>query len=87
MLSFVRRDGDEHVVVLLNFTPVPREGYRVGVPCNAAYRTLLNSDSSFYGGANLGNELVESEPIGCMGHAQSIVVTLPPLAALILAPD
>ena len=87
VLSFVRRDGDEHVVVLLNFTPVPREGYRVGVPCNAAYRTLLNSDSSFYGGANLGNELVESEPIGCMGHAQSIVVTLPPLAALILAPD
>jgi len=86
VLSFVRQDGDDHVVVVLNFTPVPRADYRVGVPRAARYRTLLNSDSSFYGGSNLGNAVAVSEPIACMGRAQSITLMLPPLGALVLAP-
>jgi 1,4-alpha-glucan branching enzyme len=65
---------------------VPRADYRVGVPRAARYRTLLNSDSSFYGGSNLGNAVAVSEPIACMGRAQSITLMLPPLGALVLAP-
>ncbi len=75
----------QHVVVLLNFTPVPRHGYRVGVPARGRYRELLNSDSHYYGGSNLGNPTLETEDVPCMGHPQSIVLTLPPLAGLILA--
>ena len=86
VLSFLRKDGDEHVVVLLNFTPVPRHGYRVGVPAAGHYRELINSDSRFYGGTDVGNPMVETEPVPCMGYAQSIVVSLPPLGALVLAP-
>jgi 1,4-alpha-glucan branching enzyme len=86
VLSYVRQDGDDHVVVVLNFTPVPRDNYRIGVPRAARYRTLLNSDSSFYGGANLGNSIAVSEPVPCMGRAQSITLSLPPLGALVLAP-
>jgi 1,4-alpha-glucan branching enzyme len=86
VLSYLRRDGDEHVVVVLNFTPVPRYGYRVGVPARGHYRELLNSDSEYYGGSNLGSPTVPTEDVPCMGHPHSIVLTLPPLAGLILAP-
>jgi 1,4-alpha-glucan branching enzyme len=86
VLSFVRSDGDDHVVVVLNMTPVPRYDYRIGVPRSARYRTLLNSDSKFYGGTNLGNSIAVSEPVRCMGRAQSITLTLPPLGALVLGP-
>ena len=86
VLSFVRKDGDAHAIVLLNFTPVPRPGYRVGVPARGTYREILNSDSSYYGGSNLGNLAVPTEDVACMGHAQSLVVTLPPLAGLVLVP-
>ena len=47
VLSYLRKNGDEHVVVLLNFTPVPRHGYRVGVPAAGRYREILNSDSTY----------------------------------------
>jgi 1,4-alpha-glucan branching enzyme len=87
VLSFVRKDGDAHAVVLLNFTPVPRHGYRVGVPARGTYKEILNSDSSYYGGSNLGNLAVPTEDVACMGHAQSLVVTLPPLAGLVLVPQ
>ena len=84
VLSFLRKDGDAHAVVLLNFTPVPRHGYRVGVPGRGTYREILNSDSSYYGGSNLGNLAVTTEDVACMGRAQSVVVTLPPLAGIVL---
>jgi 1,4-alpha-glucan branching enzyme len=86
VLSYLRRDGDQHVLVLLNFTPVPRHGYRVGVPIRGRYRELLNSDSHYYGGSNLGNPTLATEDVPWMGHPHSIVLTLPPLAGLILAP-
>ena len=66
VLSYLRKNGDEHAVVVLNFTPVPRHGYRVGVPTAGAYREILNSDSSYYGGSNVGNGYVSTEPVPCM---------------------
>jgi 1,4-alpha-glucan branching enzyme len=87
VISFVRRaaDPNDFVVVLLNFTPVPRDGYRVGVPEAGAYIELLNSDADAYGGTNHGNGgAVFSEPIAAHGFAQSIRLNLPPLGALLL---
>ena len=49
------RDARELVLVVCNFTPVPRHGYRVGVPVEGFYRELLNTDAGYYGGSNLGN--------------------------------
>ena len=86
MLSFVRRGGGSHVVVVLNFTPVPRHGYRVGVPFQGRYRVILNTDSGLYGGSNLGNTEVATEAVPYMGHDHSIELTLPPLAGMVLEP-
>ena len=76
---------DDAVVVLLNFTPVPRYAYRIGVPNAAAYRELLNTDSEFYGGSNCGNAgTLAVAAIPWMGFEQSIEITLPPLGVLFL---
>jgi 1,4-alpha-glucan branching enzyme len=87
VMSFLRRAGHEFVVVVLNFTPVVREGYRVGVPAGGDYAEILNSDASAYGGGNVGNlgrVRAISEPRH--GQAFSVALTLPPLAALVLRP-
>jgi 1,4-alpha-glucan branching enzyme len=87
VLSFVRRGAEsgEELVLAFNFTPIPRFGYRLGVPRPGAYRELLNSDAAVYGGSNLGNlGRVESEPAPEHGRAQSVCVTLPPLAVIVL---
>ena len=61
-----------------------RNGYRIGVPEPGTYREAINTDSTFYGGANVGNVGgVVSEPIASHGRSHSILVTLPPLATLI----
>jgi 1,4-alpha-glucan branching enzyme len=87
VLAFQRRAGDAFVVVVHNFTPVVREGYRVGVPAGGTYRELLNSDASIYGGSNVGNAgHVRAEAVPRHGHAHSLSLTLPPLAAVILVP-
>ena len=85
-LSFVRRAGEQIAVVVLNFTPVPRPGYRLGVPRAGSYRVALNSDSAHYGGANLGNLVVGSQASPCHGQAWSVLLDLPPLGALVLLP-
>ncbi|MEW8013227.1 MAG: 1,4-alpha-glucan branching protein GlgB [Candidatus Sedimenticola endophacoides] len=85
-LSYQRkaRDGS-FVVVVLNFTPVPRENYRIGVPQPGRYREILNSDSRHYDGGNIGNAgLAQSEGIAWMDQAQSLELTLPPLGAIVL---
>ena len=87
VISYQRRHGEDFVVVVLNFTPVVRHGYRLGVPRQAPYRVIFNSDSTFYGGNNLGEMRVASEAVPWMGHPCSIVLTLPPLAGLILKPE
>lgn len=85
VLSFVRRarDPQDLIVVVLNATPVPRYKYRVGVPQAGFYEEILNTDSAEYGGSNVGNlGGLASEPVPHLGRLHSLVVTLPPLAAL-----
>ncbi len=89
VISFQRRGrkpGD-HVVVIVNFTPVPREGYRVGMPGNRPYTEVFNSDAPRYGGSGVANPgRLDPEPMAWHGHAQSVALTLPPLGAIFLAP-
>jgi 1,4-alpha-glucan branching enzyme len=88
-LSFVRhgRDPRNLMVCVCNFTPVPRRGYRVGVPAAGFYTEVLNTDGTAYGGSNLGNGGgIPSEPSPWHGQPHSVVITLPPLAALWLRP-
>ena len=89
-ISFIRRGRrrEDLVVAVFNFTPVPREGYRLGVPRPGFYREVLNSDSELYGGANIGNAGgVPAEEIAWQGQPFSIQITLPPLAALYFRPE
>jgi 1,4-alpha-glucan branching enzyme len=87
LLSLVRRaeDPKDEVIAVFNFTPVVREGYRLGVPEPGRYSELINTDAAIYGGSNAGNAGgLASEPVPAHGMAQSLVLTLPPLAGLIL---
>jgi 1,4-alpha-glucan branching enzyme len=73
--------------MVLNFTPVPREGYRIGVPRAGGYLELLNSDAAVYGGGNIGNGgLLESDPVEAHGFPDSLYLTLPPLGCLLIRP-
>ncbi len=87
-ISFIRLSKtppDEVILVVMNFTPIPRENYRVGVPRAGWWRELLNSDAAGYGGSGLGNGGgAHSEGIEHHGRPASINITLPPLAALFL---
>jgi 1,4-alpha-glucan branching enzyme len=90
VLSFVRRakDPDDFVIVVCNFTPVPREEYRVGVPAAGFYREILNTDSSHYEGSDAGNSGgVRAEPIPWNGRPWSIQLRVPPLAAVYFKPQ
>ncbi|VAX12881.1 1,4-alpha-glucan (glycogen) branching enzyme, GH-13-type [hydrothermal vent metagenome] len=85
ILAYVRKDEHQQVLVILNFTPVPRKKYRIGVPLPGAYREIINSDSEYYAGSNIGNAgLVQAEVEPCMGRNYSLTLNLPPLAALVL---
>ena len=86
VFAFERRSrkGDR-IIVISNFTPVPRHDYRIGVNVAGQYHEILNTDSSFYEGSNLGNcGAVESEAIPSHGRDNSISVSIPPLATLYL---
>jgi 1,4-alpha-glucan branching enzyme len=88
VVSFVRRGSAGHIVVILNLTPVPRHGYRVGLPELRRYREEINTDAARYGGGNLGNGgAVCAEPVPMHGYAQSAAFVLPPLAAVFLQPE
>jgi 1,4-alpha-glucan branching enzyme len=83
-LSYLRRAGDEFVLGVFNFTPVPRLNYRIGVPKAGIYEEILNSDSEYYGGSNTGNYPMQAESREWMGRPYSIVLTLPPLGGIVL---
>ncbi len=85
--SYIRfaRDRRDYLVVVLNFTPVPRYGYRIGVPEAGYYREVLNSDAECYGGGNVGNlGGLATEPIAWHRYPHSLSLTLPPLGIVIL---
>jgi 1,4-alpha-glucan branching enzyme len=86
VVSFIRRGLDaSFVIIVLNFTPVTRHQYRLGVPHAGNYREIFNSDAACYGGSNQGNgDGLCTENIAWMNFAQSFAVTLPPLAGIIL---
>jgi 1,4-alpha-glucan branching enzyme len=76
------------VIVVANFTPVPREGYRVGVPRGGYWKEILNSDSEIYGGGGIGNRGgMQAENHACRGHEHSLVITAPPLAVVVFAAE
>jgi len=85
IITFIRfaRNREDFIVFACNFTPVPREGYRIGVPKPGLYRELFNTDSELFGGANLGNAgAVMAEEISFHGRSASLNVTIPPLAVV-----
>ncbi|MGH2891250.1 MAG: 1,4-alpha-glucan branching protein GlgB [Solirubrobacteraceae bacterium] len=83
-----RAGSDDVLVFAANLSPVPRDGYRLGLPRSGRWREALNTDSGFYGGSGVGNlGGVTAEPIPWHGQPFSAEVTLPPLAALWLVPD
>jgi len=85
VLSFLRKDEHGCIVVVLNFVPVPRHDYCVGVPESGRYAELLNSDSSYYDGSDVGNKgQIVSAPEPCNGRPHSLRLTLPPLGGVIL---
>src|SRR5689334_73792 len=90
VVAFARqsREGERVVVFVANLSPVPRGPYRLGLPRAGRWRELLNTDSTFYGGSDVGNlGEIEPEPIPWHGQNFSAEITLPPLAAVWLVPD
>jgi 1,4-alpha-glucan branching enzyme len=87
VLSFIRRDGHKFVVVVLNFTPVPRESYGVGVPRGGRYVERLSSDDQRFGGSEFSTlTIVDADPAPAHGFEWSLALRIPPLGALILEP-
>jgi 1,4-alpha-glucan branching enzyme len=89
VISFLRYPGDggPPMLIVCNLTPVARFGYRLGVPRAGAWREVLNSDSTVYGGSGVGNlGEVATEDVTAHAHAQSLPLTLPPLGVLFLSP-
>ncbi len=90
IVSYLRRglSADNVVLVVCNCTPVPRYGYRVGVPFGGFWEEVLNSDAVEYGGSGVGNlGGVEAEQVSVHGRPWSLPLTLPPLGAVIFAPE
>ena len=86
VIAFLRRSRKgETVVVVCNFTPIPRENYVLGVPGGGFWRELLNSDAPLYGGTGVGNYGgIEAAPVPAHGRMHSVTVTLPPLGVMFL---
>lgn len=90
IISFIRRgkDKEDFIIAVFNFTPVPRNNYRIGVPSKSRYKEVFNSDSGFYGGGNMGNlGMVQSENVSSHNSPFSIIITIPPLAGILLKPS
>ncbi len=88
-IAYIRwsTDRKQHIICAINFTPVPREGLRIGVPEMKEYHELLNSDNGHYGGSNVRNDIpIHAEAFAWQTQPYSIVCTLPPLGAVVFAP-
>jgi 1,4-alpha-glucan branching enzyme len=89
VLAFLRKanDGSPPALVICNFAPVVRHGYRIGVPSSGAWRERLNSDKAGYGGSDVNNgAAVATSPVAAHGRLDSLELTLPPLATIVLSP-
>jgi 1,4-alpha-glucan branching enzyme len=87
VIAFLRKAPGQGapLVVVCNFTPVPRPNFLVGVPARGVWREILNTDAREYGGSGWGNMGgVESVPVTTQGRLESISLNLPPLATIVL---
>ncbi|MDR0934161.1 MAG: 1,4-alpha-glucan branching protein GlgB [Burkholderiaceae bacterium] len=85
VLSFIRWDeAGDFVIVISNFTPVPRYGYRIGVPGPGWYREIINTDAHIYNGSGVHNGELEAQPVWSNHHDWSVEMTVPPLATCML---
>lgn len=85
ILSYLRKDGEDSVISIFNFTPVPRKPYRIGVPEMGTYKILINSDNDNYGGSDYsGITTIDAEEVSWSGKPYSIELELPPLAGIVL---
>ncbi|ATE59793.1 1,4-alpha-glucan branching protein GlgB [Thauera sinica] len=85
VIAFERRARDGGpVVVVCNLTPVVRHGWRIGVPQPGRWREIINTDAAIYGGSGVGNPAIDSDSVAWHERAQSVVMTLPPLATVML---
>ncbi len=88
VFSFMRRDNEKRFVVIIsNFTPIPRYGYRIGITEPGWYREIINTDAEIYGGSGIHNQALLAQPIPSNGMPYSLVVTAPPLATCMLIKD
>jgi 1,4-alpha-glucan branching enzyme len=90
VIAFARRSADSEriIVFVANLSPVPRYNYRLGLPRSGRWVEAINTDSSYYGGSDVGNlGGVVGEPMGWHGQPFSAEVSLPPLGALWLVPS
>lgn len=86
VLSFLRYADNQFIVIVLNFTPVVRSEYCIGVPCAGLYSEIINTDAVCYGGSGVGNNgAVNTDDVAWMGRPYSLKLNLPPLGALFLA--
>jgi len=87
-VTYLRRaPGGELAVVACNLTPVPRHGYRVGVPVAGRFVERLNTDDPAYGGSGVTNGTLEAEEVSWHGRPYSLAMTLPPLATVVFVPQ
>ena len=89
ILAFLRRgnDPDDLLLVVCNFTPVPRHRYVIGVPAGGIWDEVFNGDSAWYGGSNVGNSgSIAARAEASHGRPWSVTLELPPLAAIVLKP-
>ncbi len=89
VIAFARasRGGERVLVFVANLSPVPQQGYRLGLPRACRWQELLNTDSGYYGGSDWGNfGAIEPEPVPWHGQPVSATITLPPLAAVWFSP-
>jgi len=86
-VSFFRKGqaSAEAMLIVCNFTPIPRDNYRAGVPAGGSWQEVLNTNAAAYGGSGTGNlGFVRAAPRPCQGRPFSVNLTLPPLSAVYL---
>ena len=85
ILSYLRKNDEELIIAIFNFTPVPRDNYRLGVPELGEYEIIINSDSEYYAGSNYHNpSIISAEQTAWSDRPYSIQLNLTPLSGLIL---
>ena len=85
VISYIRKGEDpkDDLIIVCNFTPVPREKYRLGVPKTSTMKLVFNSDDEKYSGSGMGKKTVKPSKTEWNGYEQSVVLNLPPLGVVV----